>query len=728
MQLVEVLIEYGVRSLDRPFSYLYNLKKPIGKGFRVLLTFNNKKLIGYVLNIKETSESKDEIESRLGFNINYIDDVIDETPLLNDELLKLAEEISEYYVSPLIKTLQIMLPPSLKPSISALNKPKIAYDFYLKVIDESEIGLTAKQIEILILIKEEKEILKRECPSISVVNKLLDLKRIEVIKKEKRRLEIPYYEDYKKPVLTKDQNLIVDEVINSDESIFLLEGVTGSGKTEVYLSLSEYYLKRNKSVLMLVPEISLTPMMMEIFIKRFKDNVAILHSGLTAGEKYDEYRKIAKGETKVVIGARSAIFAPLSNIGLIILDEEHSESYKNEFDPHYHAREVAKMRLNHFEGKLILGSATPSLESRARASKNIYHFLRLVKRVNNMPLPETIIVNLGDYQNIDRDSFIFSKQLRKSIEETLNRHEQIILLINRRGFSSSVICRKCGHVFRCPDCGIPLTYHYKENMLKCHHCGYVEILEDSCPQCGSKYFMKSGFGTERIEDEIHNLFPTARVLRLDSDAAKIRERVKKTIQSFANLEADILIGTQMVAKGHDFPNVTLVGVVLADIGLSIPSFRSSEATFQLITQAVGRCGRKDKPGKAIIQTYQPNQNAIIYGAKQDYEGFYKEEMNVRRLAKYPPYTFITLLTISHKNNDILKDASIDIVSIIKEKFKGEATVLGPTNPYISKQGDVYKKLIYVKYRDKRLASQIFKELIERYTSVDIDLDIDSFDA
>ncbi|MEA5061179.1 MAG: primosomal protein N' [Erysipelotrichaceae bacterium] len=730
MKIVELLIEYTSHSLDRPFSYLYSGIKEIQNGYRVLINFNKKELVGYVLNVQETNETKEQIEERMGFRLSYIIDVLDTKPLLNNDLLDLSNRLSEYYLAPKISVLQAMLPPSLKPAKSALSNPKIAYDQFLEAVNNDEDGLTAKQIEILRLITKEGRILKKETKSPSIIKKLIELKKIKIVEVEKRRTKIPEYEVESPKTLTTDQQNAVDEIDNSNDSVFLLEGVTGSGKTEVYLSLSERVLARGKTVLMLVPEIALTPMMMEYFLKRFHGEVAILHSELTPAEKYDEYRKIASGDCRVVVGARSAIFAPLNNIGLIILDEEHTESYKQDTTPFYHARDVAIIRGKMNKAKVLLGSATPSLESRARAEKGLYHLLFLQKRINEQKLPETTIINLLDYHNIDRESYIFSKTLRREIEASLSRKEQIILLINRRGFSTTVSCRKCGHVFKCPNCGITLTYHKEDQMLKCHHCNHVELMPEICPECGSKYLMKTGFGTERIEDEVHRLFKDAKTLRLDSDSAKVRQRIQKTVEEFRNKKADILIGTQMIAKGHDFPNVTLVGVVLADIGLSLPSYRSSERAFELITQAVGRSGRSDKEGKAIIQTYEPSHYAITMAARQNYELFYRKEMSMRKLQNYPPYCFMTSLIVSGKNEGTVVETAFQIVDSLKDTIKDGADILGPTSPFIPYENSTYKRVILLKYRDNALVKGAIQKVINSLkgkTQISLNVNVDPYD-
>lgn len=730
VKVVELLIEYTNHSLDRPFSYVYFGNKPVDKGYRVLVTFNKRTLVGYVLNVKESEKTKKELEEELGFKILEIIDVLDEKPLLDDDLLSLADALTEYYLSPKISVLQTMLPPSLKPARSSLGKPKIAFDKYLEVIDDNEEGLTAKQIEVLRLIKKEKNVLKKEFKSQSVVDKLLDNGRIKIVEVEKRRTKIPEFKIEKPKTLTEDQSRVLNEIHSSLDSIFLLEGVTGSGKTEVYLALSEKVLSEGKTVLMLVPEIALTPMMMEYFLKRFHGEVAILHSQLTPAEKYDEYRKIASGECKVVVGARSAIFAPLKNIGLIVLDEEHTESYKQDTAPFYHARDVAIMRSKMSGAKVVFGSATPSLESRARAEKGHYHLLFLTKRINEQKLPETIITNLLDYRNIDRTSSIFSLTLREEIKKVLERKEQAILLINRRGFSTSISCRKCGHVFKCPSCEIALTYHKEDNMLKCHHCNYVELMPTICPECQSNYFIKTGFGTERIAEEIHRLFPEAKTLRLDSDSAKVRMKIQKIVEDFRNKKADILIGTQMIAKGHDFKDVTLVGVVLADIGLSTPSFRSSERVFELITQAIGRSGRSDKKGKAIIQTYSPSHYAITMAARQNYELFYAYEMKMRKLQNYPPYCFLASMTISSKNEEKAVETAFQIVGQLKSKLLDKADILGPTSPFIPYENNVYKRVILIKYRNVSVVKKTLKQIIDTLkgkSQITLSVNIDPYD-
>lgn len=731
MVLATVLIERSVNALNRPFTYRYPFKDKLIKGVRVLVSFNHKNVVGYVLDVFASSLNKEEYEKESGFVLNDIIKVIDKEPLLDEEMLLLAQEVADYYLAPLISVLQCMLPPSLRPSYSALKAPKIHRVKYLAIVNESEEGLTPKQVELLRLIYQNKKVLKRDVKNKEMIKKLIALNRIREIEIEESRLKLPEFVKEQPKVLTIEQKTAINTILNSDKSITLLEGVTGSGKTEVYLTLSEQMIKKGRNVLMLVPEISLTSVMVEYFLRRFHGHVAILHSELTPAEKYDEYRRIARGEAKIVVGARSAIFAPLKNIGLIILDEEHVESYKQDVVPTYHAREIALMRAKKNHSLVVLGSATPLLETRARAIKGLYNHVKLTKRINAQPLPKTTIVDMLKGANLLNKSHMFSKKLYELIADRLNKHEQIILLINRRGFANAVTCRDCGESIKCPNCGIALTYHQSDNLLKCHHCDYVSKVPEVCPNCGSKYLSFTGFGTEKIEREVLRLFPHARTLRLDSDVGKVRNNIAKTIEKFRRQEADILIGTQMIAKGHDFPNVTLVGVVLADIGLSLPSFRNTEKVFTLIAQAIGRSGRDKKVGEAVVQTYMPKHYAITYASNQDYDGFYKQEMHVRHASQYPPYTFLISLTIKAKNEELVDDVTYQIATDLISKNYPDVKVLGPSTPYIPFDNSWHVRLILIKYKKEDKVREYIKNLLktlQNKPSISITVNVDPFDS
>ena len=482
---------------------------------------------------------------------------------------------------------------------------------------------------------------------------------------------------------------------------------------------------------MLVPEISLTVQMVRRFRECFS-RVAILHGELTPGERYDEYRKISRGEVDLVIGARSAIFAPLKNIGLIIIDEEHSETYKQDNSPFYHALEVAKMRQKYNKNcKIVLGSATPSLETKVRALKGVYKQLYLTKRFNDSILPETKVIDMLDWRNLDNESSMFSLTLRHEINQCLNRKEQVLLLVNRRGFAPFISCRKCGKVLKCPTCGIPLSYHKKDNLLKCHHCGLVDHLPNSCSKCQSNMFIKTGFGTEKVEDEVKRLFPNARCLRLDSDVASIRSAVGKVISTFENEQADILIGTQMIAKGHDFKNVTLVGIVLADLGLNIPSYKSSERTFNLITQAIGRAGRHEKKGKAIIQTYMPKHYVIYDASIQDYNRFFNEEMAYRKESQNPPYNYLTMLTFASTNEKEVIDKSYYVKDLLVSKFASKKVeVIGPSEPFLTKINDKFRRKILLKYKKYQDVYPVLKEIkenVNKNSQIDVIINVDPMD-
>jgi len=730
MKILDVYIQHGNNALNRPFSYLYAGKDPVDVGFRVLVRFHNQRIMGFVSQVHETSSTPEELAQINGFAFSFIDAVVDKEPLLNPELLQLAEEVAVHYLSPKIAVLQAMLPPSLRPSYSALRAPKIAYEDWLEVLNPDEEGLSDKQIEILRLVVANTTILKKDAGSPSVVKKLVENKHLKIVPKEKERLQIPEYQKEQPHELTIDQQRAYETIRDEPKSTILLQGVTGSGKTEVYLRLSEDYLRQGKNILMLVPEISLTPIMVEYFSRRFQGDVAILHSELTPAEKYDEYRRIAQGKAHVVVGARSAIFAPLTNIGLIILDEEHVESYKQDSVPFYNAREVAIMRAAHFGAKVVLGSATPSLESKARAVKGVYGFASLPKRINEKALPKTTIVDLTKRNLMYKGSPLFSTLLISKIQEKLAKKEQVVLLMNRRGYSSYVSCANCGFIYTCPNCHGNLTYHKADNMLKCHHCDFVMRYPDTCPQCGSNKIMRVGFGTERVVKELLLLFPEASIGRLDSDVGKVRNNIAKTLQEFREKKYDILVGTQMIAKGHDFPDVTLVGVVLADIGLSLPTYRASERTFELITQAVGRAGRADKTGEAIIQTYNPLNYAITLGAKQDYEGFFEREMQVRKLSAYPPYVYLIALTFSGKVEEKVVASAHDVKEDLDRHAFASVQTIGPISPYFNFIEGYFKRSLLIKYKNGEELLPYLHNLLSTLSGkggVDIVCDVDPMD-
>ncbi len=502
---------------------------------------------------------------------------------------------------------------------------------------------------------------------------------------------------------------INESIERSESKTYLLEGITGSGKTEVYLHAISNALQRGKNALMLVPEISLTPQMVSQVNARFGKEVAVLHSGLSEGEKYDEWRRIRRGEARVVVGARSAIFAPLSNIGLIIIDEEHEASYKQEDTPRYHARNVAIWRSKFHNAPLVLGSATPSLDSRARAQKGVYKLLRLTKRANQKALPEVKIIDLKSVE-FAGSQFDLSTDLVKAIKEKLLKNEQIILLLNRRGFASFMLCRDCGFVLQCPNCDLSLTMHKDTRQMICHYCGFHQPIPNRCPNCQSSKIRFLGTGTQKVEEELTELLPGARVLRMDVDTTRRKGSYKEILDKFGAGNADILLGTQMIAKGLDFPNVTLVGVINADTALYLPDYNASEKTFELLTQVAGRAGRAEKSGQVMIQTYNPDHYAIKLAQKQDYETFYQTEMKVRYQGNYPPFFFTNLISVASKNEQNAAKEAFAIKRILMRNLHAPTIILGPTPSAISKINNQYYYQILVKYKREPKLNELLHQI------------------
>ena len=520
MQIIYVLVELTARALDRPFSYLDEKDEVKCLGVRVKITFNNRHLVGYVVDVKKDDRTKEEILSSSPFLMTNIDEVIDDTPLLDEDLLALANMMKDYYLSPLISIYQAMLPPSLKPTRSSFNAPKIRYDSYVRISkDSDETFLSVKQLEMYRFIKNEKEVAKKDLKNhITVVNNLIKLGKLELFKREVYRTsgDDTLFEERKKVVLNDEQKNVCEDFLRSEDDVYLLHGVTGSGKTEVYMQLIEKQLAVKKTALMLVPEISLTPQVLANFKARFGNQVAIIHSGLSAGERFDEWKRIFFGEAKVVVGARSAIFCPLENLGVIIIDEEHEQSYVSESNPRYDTHMVAEFRQKYNNCALVLGSATPSIESYAKALDGDYQLVEMPLRVNGNEMPKILIVDML-LELRQGNNQIFSIPLLYELRDVVKNKKQAMIFINRRGFSSFQRCRQCGYVAKCTDCDVSLVYHHYENKLKCHYCGKRFRALDICPSCGSKDIKQGAIGTERVVEELKKLFPEATVLRMDND-------------------------------------------------------------------------------------------------------------------------------------------------------------------------------------------------------------------
>ena len=698
---INVLIETRVKSNNMTFTYKTSLSDLVGK--RVLVPFSNREVEAFVL--QYTDEPN--------YEVKEIIKVVDEERVLNDELIELGKYMSDKYLCPLIYSYQAMLPKALKANHKiSYGEKKLLYVKLNNNADKTEIKVK-QQLEIINFLMDNKEVLKSEIKSKSSLKKLIDNNIVIQYEKEVYRnvnadsnsIDIKLTEEQKKV------SVAIKKDINNSVT-YLLYGVTGSGKTEVYIDVVKEVLKKDKTAIILVPEISLTPQITARFKGVFKENIAILHSSLSDGERYDEFRRINKGEVKVVIGARSAIFAPLKNIGIIIIDEEHSESYKQENNPRYNTLDIARKRSETHNCPVILGSATPTIESFARAQKGYYKYLELPNRVNKKPLPKVSVINMKD--EIKKGNKTFSEELISNIYDKLEKKEQVMLLLNRRGYSNYISCQNCGYVFKCPNCDITLTYHKTSDMMRCHYCGYGTKKLDICPNCKEKALRSMGSGTQKIEEEIKNMFPSSNVLRMDSDTTSKKGSHHKIINEFNDGKYDILVGTQMIAKGLNFPNVTLVGVINADSSLNIPNFRSAENTFSLLDQVIGRAGRHNKEGQAIIQTFNPEHYAIVYASKHDYKSFYNKEMVIRKKLNYPPYTFITLIKISSKDFKYGIDEAGKISKFLSKNLNSTTTVLGPSMANVLKVNNNYNFQVILKYKKDIKLYKTLNELIKIY--------------
>lgn len=715
---VKVLIETRVKSNDMTFTYHVpsNVEDNLLIGKRVLVPFSNRTVEGFVLGYDAKTDD---------YEIKDIIKIIDDEPVLNDELIILGIYMSKKYLCPLINCYQSMLPKALKAGVK--NGGGIKKLLYVK-LNDNVINADVKvkrQLEIIDFLKDNKEVLKSSIRSKSSLGKLIKKGIVlEYYKETYRKVETEL--DRKEILLTKEQNLVSKTIKSylNKQLVTLLYGVTGSGKTEVYIDVVKEVVKSGKSAIILVPEISLTPQITARFKGVFKDEIAILHSSLSDGERYDEYRKIIRKEVSVVIGARSAIFAPLNNIGIIIIDEEHSESYKQENNPRYSTLDIAVERSKTHECPVILGSATPKIESYARAKKGYYQLLELPSRVNNKPLPKVSIVDMK--KEIRKGNVIFSDELRNKINDRLIKKEQVMLLLNRRGYANYLTCNNCGFVFKCPNCDITLTYHKTSGMMRCHYCGYASKKLEVCPACKEKSIKQMGVGTEKLEEKIKEEFPLAKVLRMDADATSKKGSHNKIINSFNTGEYNVLVGTQMISKGLNFPCVTLVGVINADVSLNIPNFRSSEQTFSLLDQVIGRSGRADKEGEAVIQTFNPDHYSIICASNHDYKSFFNHEMYVRKKLNYPPFCFITLIKISSKDFNYGIGEAKKISNYLRQNLKN-TSVLGPSIASVLKVNNNYNFSVILKYKKEEKLYYFLNQIIKIYegnAKIKVSLDFD----
>ena len=718
---VSVLTQIGAKAVDQTFFYHVPklLENNIKIGVRVRIPFGNMILDGFVLGISDNSSYNNS-------KIKDIINVIDKEPVLNKEMLLLGKYMSDNLLASLSSCYQVMLPKALKAEVK--SNIKIKYDRYLhriKSIEEIDRYIDnckyESQINLLCKLKEGDILIAKMSSSI---NTIIKYGFASIIYEECKRYKYDGISNYKRVNLTDKQRLVSDTIISSfgKSDTFLLYGVTGSGKTEVYMDVIEKAINNGKSAIMLVPEIGLTPQIVGKFISRFGNVISVLHSKLSDSERYDEYRKITNGESKIVIGTRSAIFVPFNNIGVIIIDEEHTSSYKQDNNPRYSAINVAEWRSKYHNCPLVLGSATPSLESFAKAGNHVYKLLSLTERAGGSVLP---IVNIVDMkEEVKKGNFILSDILKNKIGEVLDRGEQAIILLNRRGYSSTISCRECGYVYKCPNCDITYTYHKSSNNLKCHYCGYSMVLPNKCSICGSDNLKDYGLGTEKLEETLNSLYK-ARIVRMDVDTTSKKGQHQKIIDDFGEHKYDILIGTQMIAKGLDFPLVTLVGVVSIDSSLTSPDYRASENTFQLLSQVSGRAGRSESKGEVIIQTFNPDHYAITLAKNHDYIDFYKEEMKIRKMLKYSPYYYMVLVSITSKDYELGFKEANRIGSYIRNNISSDSIVLGPTMANMFKVNNIYHYQIIIKYRKDDSLMKVLKFIIDmqvKNNKIDVSID------
>ena len=723
----EVIINSDAIEIDRPFTYKVKeeLLDIIEIGHRVKVPFGvkNKPTEAFVLGLK--CEGIENVKK-----IKYISSILDDIPILTRDDLKLVDFLRENYLCKYIDAIRTIIPSGLSKGIKNKKKTVIVFNKEL----DGKLKDKDNYVKIVNLIKEKdgeltkSEIINDYSLSSYSLNKLIENGYLLTEDRVVYRYNTRSYIEESKNVLNDEQKNAFNKILNSDKKGFLLKGVTGSGKTEVYMNLVGETLTEGKSAIVLVPEISLTPQMIERFKGRFGKNVALFHSKLSQGERFDEWYRIKKGEARLVVGARSAIFLPLDNLGIIIIDEEHENTYKSEQNPKYLTKEVAKF-LSEIKGcKYILGSATPSIETYYEALNGKLELVEIKNRVSNRPLPQMEIVDMREELK-SRNLSLLSRSLYNEMKETLERKEQIILFLNRRGFSSFVSCRSCGYVFKCPECDLSMTYH-KNGYLICHYCGRAQREQKVCPECGSKYVKFFGAGTQRVEEEVKKYFPKARVMRMDVDTTRNKDSHENIYNAFKSGEGDVLIGTQMVSKGLDFKNVTLVGVLAADISLNIPDYRSSERTYQIITQVAGRAGRGEKKGKVVIQTYTPNSLSLQYAIENNYNDLYNEEIKVRKIMNYPPFSTIFLINSISKDERKLKGFMNKVGESLRKLLDSRENIqiLGPVPCIITKLKDNYRWQIIIKGNlDNKLKLKIKDILYELnksvYNEIRISMDI-----
>lgn len=731
-----VAVEKTFFNLDSDYDYYVpeSLENAACVGMRVFIPFGkgNVKREGIIVRLYKAINSE----------LKEIISIVGDKPVLSEEMVSLALWLKERCFCTTYDCLRQMLPRGFGKIADASKKSAM-----LLVEREEDLPkLTPKQRSVVNLLFDIGTASVNEiCEFCSVgVSVLKNLEKYGVIKIfDKEIYRTPYKSD---SAITHTDEIILSEqqsnaylkfksILEGNGGTGLLYGVTGSGKTQVYLRLIDRALELGKDVIVLVPEISLTPQLLSIFLKRYGNLVAVFHSALSLGQRNDEYKRADRGEAKIVIGTRSAAFAPLHNLGLIIMDEEQENTYKSERTPRYNCKDVARFRCKYNNALFLMTSATPSIETYSNAQNGRYAFCEISERYGDAVLPEVITVDMKTEIRNGNKSPISAK-LRELIQQTLDNNKQVILLINRRGYNTFIACNDCGSVITCPNCSISLTYHSYNNRLTCHYCGYTKMLDNICPECKSENVRYSGYGTQRIEDELNVLFPTARLLRMDADTTSAKFSHDKLFNAFANHEYDILIGTQMVAKGLDFNDVTLVGVVNADNSLYDENYNSAERTFDLITQVVGRSGRRGERGKAVIQTINPYNTTIEYAANQDYKSFFKNEIELRKALIYPPYCDIFSASFVGENENTVAmcaKAFFDILRELNSDNSQKLIVLGPSPAKISKLNNQYRYRLSIKCRNSHSIRLMFNEILKRiykikeFKEISVSIDLNPFD-
>ncbi|MBF2672166.1 primosomal protein N' [Listeria seeligeri] len=776
INIAKVIVDVPAMQVDRPFDYFIpeDLEELIRPGMRVSVPFGNRKIQGFVTELGETEENpklkgidgvmdlapvlNEELmelgdwlaEDTLSFRVSAYQAMLPAVLRAKYEkyFLRLDEENTE--LEQLFEGYETLDWKVAEARNLLKSLGKWVREGSVEVVYQVKNKTTNKKIRMINCLKSPHELMelienmaknakaqtrvlaffqmfegteisaaelkKQAETSEATIKKLAEQGIISIQEKIVSRDPYKHHHFEKSEALTllTDQQTACEKIIEAKkQETFLIHGVTGSGKTEIYLQTIEAKLKEGKEAIVLVPEISLTPQMVERFKSRFGSEVAVLHSALSSGEKYDEWRKIERKEARVVVGARSAVFAPFENLGIIIIDEEHEASYKQEDNPRYHARDVAIWRAMKYQCPVVLGSATPSLESFARAKKGVYTLIELPSRVNDRAMPEVSVVDMREELRKENRTE-FSTELLEKIKDRIAKKEQTVLMLNRRGYSSFVMCRDCGYVVECPNCDISQTYHQASNKMKCHYCGHEEPVPQKCPSCEGEHIRYFGTGTQKVEESLTKLIPEARVIRMDVDTTRTKGAHEKLLRSFRNHEADILLGTQMIAKGLDFPDITLVGVLNADTMLHLPDFRASERTFQLLTQVSGRAGRHERTGEVVVQSYNPEHYSIEFAKKHDFIGFYHHEMQLRKMGAYPPFYYLTMINVSDENEMKAIRTIQEMANFLRGKLGPEAVILGPVPSTIARIKNKYRYQCIIKYKIEPNLKQELKTLITHY--------------